>query len=63
MVEPILKAYACSMCRKVFLSNTVTVTIGSAKNKRGRIAWGRDAVCDDCVKRERTGGGTDGRNR
>lgn len=43
-----MKAYVCSKCKKVFLTNIVTVTIDSAKNKRGRIAWGRDCVCEEC---------------
>lgn len=46
------KAYACSKCKKVFITNMVNVTVESAKNKLGRIAWGRDAVCDECIRKE-----------
>lgn len=54
-----MKAYVCSKCKKVFLTNIVTVTINSAKNKRGRIAWGRDCVCDECRKKEAEKGGAE----
>lgn len=47
------KAYRCSKCGVVFISNVVTVTAKSRKNKLGRIAWGRDAVCEECQKEER----------
>lgn len=54
-----MKAYVCSKCKKLFLTNIVTVTINSAKNKRGRIAWGRDCVCDECRKKEAEKGGAE----
>ena len=50
------KAYVCCKCGKLFISNIVTVTESSRKNKRGRIAWGRDAVCVKCQKKESEGG-------
>lgn len=45
------KVYVCSKCKKIFITNIVTVTKKSAKNKRGRIAWGRDCVCNECLKK------------
>lgn len=51
-----MKAYVCSICKKVFLTNIVTVTVDSVKNKRGRIAWGRDCVCEECQKASKKGG-------
>jgi DNA-directed RNA polymerase subunit RPC12/RpoP len=48
-----MRIYVCSICGKIFRTNIVTVTEESRKNRRGRIAWGRDAVCNECVKRER----------
>lgn len=44
------KLYRCCKCQKLFRSNIVTVTSESRKNRLGRIAWGRDAVCDKCQK-------------
>jgi DNA-directed RNA polymerase subunit RPC12/RpoP len=52
MSEGIMKVYICSKCRKMFRTNIVTVTKESSKNRLGRIAWGRDAVCNECAKRE-----------
>lgn len=49
------KLYKCCMCEKLFTSHIATVTAKSRKNKRGRIAWGRDAVCPDCQKTEKGG--------
>lgn len=46
------KVCVCSKCKKLFFGNIVTVTAESRKNKLGRIAWGRDAVCDECCKKE-----------
>lgn len=50
------KIYRCCMCGKLFCSNIATVTAKSRKNNRGRIAWGRDAVCAKCQKEEAKGG-------
>lgn len=46
------KVYVCSKCKKLFFGNIFTVTAESRKNKLGRIAWGRDALCDECRKKE-----------
>ena len=50
------KLYKCCECGKLFTTNIVTVTVKSRKNKRGRIAWGRDAVCVKCQKNAKGGG-------
>lgn len=55
------KLYKCCMCEKLFTSHIATVTAKSRKNKRGRIAWGRDAVCINCQKEEAKGGVENGR--
>lgn len=55
MKEGVMKLYICSKCGKMFRTNTVTVTYKSCKNRRGRIAWGRDAVCNGCAKRMKGG--------
>ena len=47
------KAHICCKCGKIFHSHIVTVTEKSKKNKRGRIAWERDAVCVNCQKEEK----------
>lgn len=52
-MNKINKAYRCSKCGAVSISNVVAVTAESRKNKLGRIAWGRDAVCEECQKKER----------
>ena len=49
------KLYKCCICEKLFTSHIVTVTAKSRKNNRGRIAWGRDAVCPDCQKQDKGG--------
>lgn len=49
------KLYKCSVCGKLFTANIVTVTAKSRKNRLGRIAWGRDAVCVKCQKKEKGG--------
>lgn len=49
------KLYRCCKCQKLFVSHIVTVTAKSRKNKRGRIAWGRDAVCIECQKKDKGG--------
>lgn len=49
------KLYKCSVCGKLFTTNIVTVTAKSRKNRLGRIAWGRDAVCVKCQKKEKGG--------
>ena len=51
------KLYRCCKCNKLFVSNIVTVTAESRKNRLGRIAWGRDAVCVKCQKKEKEKGG------
>ena len=51
-----MRLYVCSKCKKIFYTNVVTVTKDSVKNKRGRIAWGRDCVCDACRKATEKGG-------
>lgn len=39
----------CSICGRK-LSGVSTVTSSTRKNKRGRMAWLRDSVCEECKK-------------
>ncbi len=44
--------YRCSICGALIHSNVVCVSHKTSKNRLGRIAWGRDAICDKCLRKE-----------